>query len=189
MCAEARPHRPRRSACPPKCSERPCLPALQCLEHVFLSHCTPGTATHSDLSCYCTSVTYLFPNPTRAWKPDMVNIQSNVSPRHENASQPPLQLFLPPHSSNFLLLSDPQSAADFLPRESFLCGLPPSSLHRKSPQGSRQCVAPSREAWSLPESAEGHPCAPKGRGLLKGVEWGSYLSMDAPKKATVAFLS
>lgn len=124
----------------------------------------------------------------------MVNIRSNGSLRHENTSQPPLQLFRHPHSSSFLLLSDPESAADFLPfsramlpRESFLCGLRPFALHR-SPQGSCQCVAPHSQAWSLPESAEGHPYAPKGLGLLSEGEAGLTLSLDALRKATVAFL-
>lgn len=129
----------------------------------------------------------------------MVNIRSNGSLRHENTSQPPLQLFRHPHSSSFLLLSDPESAADFLPfpramrvccpgRASCVDSLPPSALHR-SPQGSCQCVAPPSQAWSLPESAEGHPYAPKGLGLLSEGEAGLTLSLDALRKATVAFLN
>lgn len=123
----------------------------------------------------------------------MVNIQSNGSLRHENTSQPPLQLFLHPNSSSFLLLSDPESAADFLPfsRATAQGELPvwtPFTLHR-SPQGSCHCVAPLSQAWSLSESAEGHPYAPKGLGLLNEGEAGLTLSMDALRKAIIAFLN
>lgn len=85
------------------------------MQQAFLSHCTHGTVTHSDLSCYCIPVTYMFPVPEKSLKTTHSEPSLSCFPE-AGECKPSL------HASSFLLPSaPPEPIVDFLPFSGALC--------------------------------------------------------------------